>query len=77
MNNTLTLTKRSPKKPPTHRTISIRIQAETCETLDRLGEQTGRSRNEIVNLLIEYGLRNCVVQEPEAHYAQAKKSGQP
>ncbi|MFQ8599468.1 MAG: hypothetical protein ACLSAP_01985 [Oscillospiraceae bacterium] len=65
MENILKLTKRRAVKPLTHRNITIRLQVETCEMVDRIGEQTGRSRNEIVNLFIEYGLRHCVIQDPD------------
>ena len=45
------------------RTFSVRIRDDTVDKLDELSSITNRSRNELVNILIDYALSNCVVQE--------------
>ncbi|MBE6617549.1 MAG: CopG family transcriptional regulator [Ruminococcaceae bacterium] len=44
------------------RTFSVRIRDDTVDKLDGLSLITNRSRNELVNILIDYALSNCVVQ---------------
>ncbi|GEM_PF-171442 len=44
-----------------YKTFSIRIKEETVENLDRLSQETNRSRNELINILIDYAIDNCEV----------------
>ena len=46
-----------------YRTFSVRIKESTVMQLDALADETGRSRNELANLLIDYGLANTEVSE--------------
>lgn len=39
-------------------TISIRIDLQNIEQLDKISHETNRSRNDIINIMIEYGLEN-------------------
>lgn len=45
-----------------YKTFSIRIKEETVENLDRLAEETNRSRNELINILLNYAIENCEVR---------------
>ena len=45
-----------------YKTFSIRIKEETVENLDRLSEETNRSRNELINILLNYAIENCEVR---------------
>lgn len=40
-------------------TFSIRIKEETADKLEELSIETNRSRNELINLILEFGLDNC------------------
>jgi len=44
-----------------YKTFSIRIKEETVENLDCLSQETNRSRNELINILIDYAIDNCEV----------------
>ena len=44
------------------KTFSVRIKEEIVESLDKLSEETNRSRNELIGILLEYALSNCEVK---------------
>ena len=46
-----------------NRIITIRILGDTLERLDRLAAESNHSRNELINLLLSYGVDNVVVEE--------------
>ena len=39
-------------------TVSLRISVKTIEQLDKISQETNRSRSEIINIMLEYGLEN-------------------
>ena len=45
-----------------HKVVSVRMKDETIEMLDNLSIRTNRSRNELINLLLEKALV-CVTVE--------------
>ena len=46
-----------------YKMISVRIREDTLEKLDRLAADSNHSRNELINLLLSYGVDNVVVEE--------------
>lgn len=44
------------------RVISIRIHEEILAELDKLADASNRSRNEIVNLILEHGVKNIEIE---------------
>ena len=44
-----------------HKIVSVRMRDETLARLDDLSAQTNRSRNELINLLLEDALQNVTV----------------
>lgn len=46
-----------------HKIISVRLRDETVARLDTLSQQTNRSRNELINLLIEAALDDVRIEE--------------
>ena len=44
-----------------HKVVSVRMRDETLARLDDLSAQTNRSRNELINLLLEEELQNVTV----------------
>lgn len=58
----LVIKKKSLKGEDGYRTFSIRIKEETVEKLDDLAEKTNRSRNELINILLDYTIDNCEVK---------------
>lgn len=60
--NKLTIKKRNPLKGEDgSKVISVRLKDEIIERLDQLVNETNRSRNEIISIILEYGLDNVEV----------------
>lgn len=62
MKEKLIINKKSLKGEDGYRTFSIRIKEETVAELDKLSGQTNRSRNELINILLDYAIKNCEVK---------------
>lgn len=63
MDEKLIITKRSKMKGDDgHRVFSIRIREETVQALDQMAAETNRSRNELINILLDYGIANAEIQ---------------
>ena len=62
MEEKLIIRKKSLKGEDGYKTFSIRIKEETVQGLDQLSEETHRSRNEVINILLDYGIKNCEVK---------------
>ena len=62
MNDKLVINKKSLKGEDGYKTFSIRIKDETVEKLNALAANTNRSRNELINLLLDYAIENCEVK---------------
>ena len=61
-NEKLIITKK-PKGEDGHKVFSIRIKDETVERLDILANKTNRSRNDLINMLLDYAMDYCEVDE--------------
>ncbi|MDE5770644.1 MAG: ribbon-helix-helix domain-containing protein [Ruminococcus sp.] len=46
-----------------YKTFSVRIKEETVEKLEEISQQTNRSRNELINIMLEFGIENCEIKE--------------
>ena len=62
MSEKLVIKKRELKGEDGYKTFSIRIKEEIAQELDGLSKVTDRSRNELINILLEYALKNCEVR---------------
>ena len=62
MQEKLIINKKSLRGEDGYKTFSIRIKEETVARLDKLAEETGRSRNELINLLLDFALDNSEVR---------------
>ena len=66
MNREIKITKKTARRGEDgHKVVSVRMKDETIAKLDDLSAQTNRSRNELINLLLEGALDNAVVLEDE------------
>ena len=45
-----------------NRVITVRIKEETLSALDKLASETHYSRNELINLILAYGIENIEIQ---------------
>ena len=59
--NKLRITPKLPKVEDGYKTFSIRIKNETAGRLDQLALYSGRSRNELIGILLEYAIENCEI----------------
>lgn len=48
-----------------YKVFSVRIKEEAVRRLDELSAQTGRSRNELIGMMIEHSLGQYVIEELE------------
>ena len=62
MKEKLIIKKKSLKGEDGYKTFSIRIKDETVSKLDELSEETNRSRNELINILLDYAIENSEVK---------------
>ena len=46
-----------------NRVISIRVREDVLAELDALATASNRSRNEIINLILEHGIKNIEIEE--------------
>lgn len=42
--------------------ISVRIREDILSELDKIAGQSNHSRNELINIILEYGLKNIEIQ---------------
>ena len=56
----LIITKK-PKGEDGHKIFSVRIKDETIARLDEIAKQTNRSRNDLINILLDFGMDHCEI----------------
>lgn len=42
--------------------ITVRIKEETLRELDRIASATNYSRNELINTILSYGVKNIIIE---------------
>lgn len=62
MNKTLIIKKKPLKGEDGYKTFSIRVKDEIVAELDKLSSATNRSRNELINMLLEFAVENCEIE---------------
>ena len=62
MKEKLIINKKSLKGEDGYKTFSIRIKDEAVANLDKLSNETNRSRNELINILLDYAIENSEVK---------------
>ena len=64
MNELIKITKKSAKKGDDgYKIVSVRMKDELIQRLEDLSAQTNRSRNELINLLLEAAVQNVQIEE--------------
>lgn len=46
-----------------YKTFSIRVKEELVEEIDLISVKTGRSRNELIGIFLEYAIKHCKIEE--------------
>lgn len=62
MEDKLIINKKNLKGEDGYKTFSVRIKEETVVKLNKLSEETNRSRNELINILLDYAIDNSKVR---------------
>ena len=61
MKDILIINKKNLKGEDGYKTFSVRIKDETVNKLNQLSKETNRSRNELINILLDYAIDNSEV----------------
>ncbi len=65
MKKALIIETKPPKGDDGHKVFSVRLKDDLCSRLEALASQTGRSRNELIGMLLDFALDNCSVKPKE------------
>ena len=61
MKDKLIINKKGLKGEDGYKTFSVRLKDETVDKLNALADETNRSRNELINLLLDFAIDNSKV----------------
>lgn len=59
----LIIKKKRTKGEDGYKTFSIRIKEELVFEIDELSSKTGRSRNELIGILLQYSIKHCKIED--------------
>ena len=62
MEDKLIINRKNLKGEDGYKTFSVRIKEDTVIKLNKLSEETNRSRNELINILLDYAIDNSKVK---------------
>ena len=62
MEEKLIINRKNLKGEDGYKTFSVRLKEDTVEKLNKLSEETNRSRNELINILLDYAIDNSKVK---------------
>ena len=63
MKEKLIISKKALKGEDGYKVFSVRIKDDTVIALDKISAETNRSRNELINIFLDYAIKNCEIQE--------------
>ena len=66
MNNKLVITKKL-RGDDGYRVFSVRIKVDTFDHINELAEETGRTRNELIGMLLDFALEHSEVAGERAY----------
>lgn len=46
-----------------NRVITVRLKEETISALDKIAGENNYSRNELINIMLEYGVKNIQIEK--------------
>lgn len=46
-----------------YKTFSVRVKEEIVQQIDDISEKTGRSRNELIGMFLEYAASRCTISD--------------
>ena len=64
MSEKLKITKENPLKGDDgYKTFSVRVKDDTINEIEKISAKTNRSRNELINMMLEYGITHYIIEE--------------
>ena len=63
MKGKLVIKKKGLRGEDGYKTFSIRIKDETVDNLNDLAKKTNRTRNELINILLDYAMEECEIED--------------
>lgn len=63
--NQLIIKAKKPRGEDGYKVFSIRIKEDLINSVDKIAEKSGRSRNELIGIFIEYALDKCTIDYDE------------
>ncbi len=63
MKDKLIITKKPIKGEDGYKTFSIRIKEDLAERLNTLAQKSNRSRNDLIQALLDYAVENCEIED--------------
>ena len=63
MKNKLIIKKKALKGEDGYKVFSVRLKDETVERLNDLAQKSNRTRNELINILLDYAMKECEIEE--------------
>ncbi len=62
-NNQLIIKSKKFKGNDGYKTFSIRVKEELVDSIEDISARTGRSRNELIGIFLEYAVNHCKVED--------------
>ncbi|NBI66916.1 ribbon-helix-helix protein, CopG family [Pseudoflavonifractor sp. 60] len=63
----LIVTVKRPKGEDGYKTFSVRLREPMVNRMDEISRETGRSRNELIGLFLEYALDHYMLEGGDSH----------
>ena len=67
-NDSLIVKPKRPKGEDGYKVFSVRIKEDTVAKIDAISMQTGRSRNELIGMFLDYAAEHCKVEKEWLFY---------
>ncbi len=62
MDKKLIIKKKDLRGDDGYKVFSIRIKEESLKKLDIISKETNRSRNELINIMLDWAIENCEIK---------------
>lgn len=61
-NEDLVIRSKKPKGEDGYKVFSVRIKEDIVTRIEDIAIKTGRSRNELIGILLEYAIGHCIIE---------------
>ncbi len=62
-NDNLIIKPKRPKGEDGYKIFSVRVKEEVVTQIEYISMKTGRSRNELIGLFLEYAIKHCIIEK--------------